>query len=983
MLRKNIKYILFVSLCFVFMIGIFLNSNSKNVYKKSKFNKYATAQIEGFEKSLFGSTGWALIDLPLKVSASSNSDTVATVSEGQAFMILGESGSYWEIMYGDNHGYIEHDYCMINLPDVVPSIKYNITNASSSMYKSSGYDITSQSIVGDNSKPEYNITGYKLYSAGKIQNNKIDREEYIVPSLYSTAKKIAKAEVLALQNNKRLMIYDSYRPVSVSKKVSAAFGALADSNDTVAGGISGWDRTWFIATITPGVNMSAHNVAAAIDVSLWDNETNGEVTDMPTEMHELSKSAARCTNSSCGQLSSEMSNSASAMLLSNIMINSNVGMGTLASEWWHYQDNEGINRLKAKTNTTGRDFQVTEIVSTFGYAGNLTTVGDVNGDGFVDFYDAELIYQLYDYLNDNSCDTCGSLIQYSDMNGNNQVDLDDVFLAMNSEDDFLTSSFTLGDDYVYLGSHDAFNNSIISLKNYEGISRDIKNDKFIIKYNDKIIKEYDIVSIYLPGVDEDYLDNDYILNSDIGSIGCVNCNVVSDLNNNKVYIKYGDVILKTYDIIDFSYEGHDLSLPYIFSSNGIISIQSDILTKRIACTNCVVSFDDINNKLVIKKNLNDSSNIREYDIVYYSSNDYDLNGNSINIVDSSVQSFLSKVSCTNCVFEVYNGFNKITSGNIPNGSNVVVNETVSGDLTQLKSFSVNLSVTSVKLNKSSLSLNVGSSERLTATVSPSDANNKRVTWSSSNTSVATVDNEGNVRAVSAGNAVITVTTEDGSYSDTCDVSVIGATKYTVTFVDGSETYTDSYEEGEKILFKNLTKEGYIFKGWKYNDHNYGLNDVLNMPNHDIELTAIWEPVELQIGNTDYHLIGNVLTGIDLGTDVSFINLKLPSIYSYSVYDGDAVKTQGSKVGTGNKIRIYLDGQLVTEYIVSIKGDLNGNGKVTAKDLVNLRQYIKYVLNGDEVSLCYIKAGDLNNNGKITSTDLVFLRSYIKELLNAY
>ena len=82
-----------------------------------------------------------------------------------------------------------------------------------------------------------------------------------------------------------------------------------------------------------------------------------------------------------------------------------------------------------------------------------------------------------------------------------------------------------------------------------------------------------------------------------------------------------------------------------------------------------------------------------------------------------------------------------------------------------------IAVTGVTLNKSSTTLTVGSSERLTATVSPNTAANKNVIWASQNTAVATVDAAGTVTAVSAGTAVITVTTEDGGKTASCTVTV--------------------------------------------------------------------------------------------------------------------------------------------------------------------------------------------------------------------
>lgn len=85
----------------------------------------------------------------------------------------------------------------------------------------------------------------------------------------------------------------------------------------------------------------------------------------------------------------------------------------------------------------------------------------------------------------------------------------------------------------------------------------------------------------------------------------------------------------------------------------------------------------------------------------------------------------------------------------------------------------NVSVTGVSLNKNSTSLTVGSTETLTATIAPSNATNKNVTWTSSLTSIATVDN-GTVTAVAVGTATITVTTVDGNRTATCTVTVTAA-----------------------------------------------------------------------------------------------------------------------------------------------------------------------------------------------------------------
>lgn len=106
----------------------------------------------------------------------------------------------------------------------------------------------------------------------------------------------------------------------------------------------------------------------------------------------------------------------------------------------------------------------------------------------------------------------------------------------------------------------------------------------------------------------------------------------------------------------------------------------------------------------------------------------------------------------------------------------------------------NIAVTGVDI-PSTASVDVGDTTTLTATISPSNATNQNVTWSSNNTSVATVSSSGVVTGVSAGTAVITVTTADGGYTDTCTVTVSAVT-YT-NFVQ-----TNTLEAGKTYLIAN-------------------------------------------------------------------------------------------------------------------------------------------------------------------------------------
>lgn len=96
-----------------------------------------------------------------------------------------------------------------------------------------------------------------------------------------------------------------------------------------------------------------------------------------------------------------------------------------------------------------------------------------------------------------------------------------------------------------------------------------------------------------------------------------------------------------------------------------------------------------------------------------------------------------------------------------------------GSITASKAPEV-VAVTGVKLDQTTLTLNAGKSAQLTATVSPSNATNKSVTWSSNNSNVSV--SGGKVTAKTAGSAIVTVTTADGGYTAQCNVTVNASTE---------------------------------------------------------------------------------------------------------------------------------------------------------------------------------------------------------------
>jgi uncharacterized protein YjdB len=82
-----------------------------------------------------------------------------------------------------------------------------------------------------------------------------------------------------------------------------------------------------------------------------------------------------------------------------------------------------------------------------------------------------------------------------------------------------------------------------------------------------------------------------------------------------------------------------------------------------------------------------------------------------------------------------------------------------------------IAVTGVKLEENSLTLEVGKTKTLIATVLPENATNKLVTWVSSDITVATVTSSGEVTTLTIGEAIIVVTTIDGNYTAECTVTV--------------------------------------------------------------------------------------------------------------------------------------------------------------------------------------------------------------------
>ena len=176
-----------------------------------------------------------------------------------------------------------------------------------------------------------------------------------------------------------------------------------------------------------------------------------------------------------------------------------------------------------------------------------------------------------------------------------------------------------------------------------------------------------------------------------------------------------------------------------------------------------------------------------------------------------------------------------TGVTLDNETNAEISFTMPGNDVTLSTAYVTL-VSGITLDKTELALTVGDTQTLAATILPSDAANKSVSWSSDNPSVATVDENGKVTAVAEGTAKITVTTVDGKKTADCAVTVTaksgggstgggttgggssssskpsastGKTE-TVTKPDGTKVQTETKADGTKIQ-TTTGKDGSVTK----------------------------------------------------------------------------------------------------------------------------------------------------------------------------
>ena len=312
-----------------------------------------------------GATGYAATGIPLYAAPDPGPDDepLADWQPGQSFVILAEQGDWWQVQAGEQTGWVQHDYCLINLPDVIPSIVYRDTNSEASLFRASGCEIPG-------------VTGQALYDA-RSYNARFGQEMDNMAVLYATAKKLADVQARTLADGYTLVLYEGFRPYQTQTAVAQALQALAAENETVRAGIDTepWSIGWFIAG-----GVSNHQQGYAVDVSLarvtgtadetcgpyaYTRVTGYEELAMPTAMHELSAAAASLAEpvASRDPDAWRQANPAPAMTEGALLLQSYctaAGLTPLASEWWHFND---LDRLAVVDSSWRGEFALAENVS--------------------------------------------------------------------------------------------------------------------------------------------------------------------------------------------------------------------------------------------------------------------------------------------------------------------------------------------------------------------------------------------------------------------------------------------------------------------------------------------------------------------------------------------------------------------------------------------------------------------------------------------
>ena len=184
------------------------------------------------------------------------------------------------------------------------------------------------------------------------------------------------------------------------------------------------------------------------------------------------------------------------------------------------------------------------------------------------------------------------------------------------------------------------------------------------------------------------------------------------------------------------------------------------------------------------------------------------------------------------------------------------------------------------------------------------------------------------------------------------------------------TLTQTYLYGKELMLSNkIEKTGYTFVGW-YDNQGLTGNQVVSIKateTGDKTFYAKWvKEDEYNITSVKYQIQDSYITKVSPDTSVDTFLSNINTNGIPKVFDTQGNEITGSTlVGTGSVLKVEFKGTK-HEYVIAVRGDIDGNGKITVTDLSMLNQQIvkKITLTGAKE-----KAADIDYSGKTTVTDL--------------
>ena len=262
----------------------------------------------------------------------------------------------------------------------------------------------------------------------------------------------------------------------------------------------------------------------------------------------------------------------------------------------------------------------------------------------------------------------------------------------------------------------------------------------------------------------------------------------------------------------------------------------------------------------------------------------------------------------------FTGWTSSNGGTFADASSVSTTFTMpANDVIVTAGFEQYYPVTSITLDKSELSLYTGNSETLTATIEPDNATNKNVTWSSDNADVAIVNN-GTVKAMGAGDATITVTTEDVGKTATCVVQV---RKPATVEASGSTNLSFTTDRDEFTLTATVQVNGDFLNptenSWKWSVANEDVVERVTLRSKAVSYSTSRQAFTIK-GTGTTTITATYDDGIYRGLVNFTVRISKPTppdpisyynIYIEDVCDGVEVSTSKNVVREGGSVSVYV------------------------------------------------------------------------------